>query len=106
MQSKISKILFGVSFIPYLWLVIGSIVNAINGVSTGFFGDQTPSYGAEGYAISFVFTFFVLWYVFIACLLCQIIILLIEKIKKKSKIKLYVIGMIIIYIIGVIPLLF
>lgn len=44
MKSKISKILFGVSFIPYLWLVIGSIVNAINGVSTGFFGDQTPNY--------------------------------------------------------------
>lgn len=105
MKSKLSNILFWCSFIPYILLVIFSFVNSINGVSAGFFGDQTLVYGAEGYAISFVFTFFVLWYVFIACLLCQIIILLIEKLKKKSKIKLYVIGMIIIYIIGDIHLI-
>ena len=105
MKSKLSNILFWCSFIPYILLVIFSFVNSINGVSTGFFGDLTLVYGAEGYAISFVFTFFVLWYVFIACLLCQIVILLIEKLKKKSKIKLYVIGMIIIYIIGDIHLI-
>lgn len=105
MKSKLSNILFWCSFIPYILLVIFSFVNSINGVSAGFFSDQTLVYGAEGYAISFVFTFFVLWYVFIACLLCQIVILLIEKLKKKSKIKLYVIGMIIIYIIGDIHLI-
>jgi len=62
-------------------------------------------YGAEAYSIAFVFTFLLLWFVFVACLICQIIILLIEKIKKKSKIKLYVIGMIIIYAIGDIMLI-
>jgi len=62
-------------------------------------------YGAEAYSIAFVFTFLLLWFVFVACLICQIIILLIEKIKKKAKIKLYVIGMIIIYAIGDIMLI-
>jgi hypothetical protein len=62
-------------------------------------------YGAEAYSIAFVFTFLLLWFVFVACLICQIIILLIEKIKKKSEIKLYVIGMIIIYAIGDIMLI-
>ena len=105
MKSKLNKVLFWASFIPYLLLVINSFVSAINGTSVGFFGDNTMYYGAKAYSIAFVFTFLLLWFVFVACLICQIIILLIEKIKKKSKIKLYVIGMIIIYAIGDIMLI-
>lgn len=105
MKSKLNKVLFWASFIPYLLLVMNSFVSAINGTSVGFFGDNTMYYGAEAYSIAFVFTFLLLWFVFVAFLICQIIILLIEKIKKKSKIKLYVIGMIIIYAIGDIMLI-
>lgn len=105
MKSKFNKILFWCSFIPYILLVVFSFVNSISGVSVGFFGDDTLNYGQEGYSISFIFTFFQLWYIFIACLICQIVILLIEKLKRKSKVKLYVIGMIIIYIIGDIHLI-
>lgn len=106
MKNKLNKILFWITFIPYLLLVINSLINAINGISVGFYGDDTLYYGSEGYSISFVFAFLEFWYILVACLICQIIILLIEKIKKKSKIKPYMLGMLIIYVLGSVLLIF
>lgn len=106
MKNKFSAIIFWISFVPYVLLVASSLRSAIVGVSYNFFGDQTLHYGPESYSYSFVFTFLMLWYIFAACLICQIIILLIEKFKNKTKIKLYVLGMLIIYVLGDVLLIF
>ena len=100
MKNKSNVILFWISFIPYVMLVVTSLTSIKNGVSLGLFGDQTLHYGLEAYSTTFIITFFRLWYIFAACLICQIIILLIEKFKNKTKIKLYVLGMFIIYVLG------
>jgi len=106
MKSKSSFSVFLVSFIPYIALVVYSFFASIEGVSVGFFGDQTLRYGADGYSIAFILMFLFLWYVFVACLIVQIVILLIEKIRHKTKIHKYVIGMISVYLIGDIYLFF
>jgi len=98
MKNKSNKILFWTLFIPYVLLVADSLKSAVNGISV--FSDQPLHYGTEAYFDCFIFTFFRLWYIFVACLICQIIILLIEKFKNKTKIKLYVLGMFIIYVLG------
>ena len=106
MKNKSNVILFWISFIPYVMLVVTSLTSIKNGVSLGLFGDQTLHYGLEAYSTTFIITFFRLWYIFVACLICQIIILLIEKCKNKTKIKLYVLGMFIIYVLGDVLLYF
>ena len=104
MKNKSNKILFWISFIPYVMLIVTSLTSIKNGVSLGLFGNQTLHYGLEAYSTTFIITFFRLWYIFVACLICQIIILLIEKFKNKTKIKLYVLRMFIIYVLGDVPL--
>lgn len=104
MKNKFNAILFWISFVPYVLLVVNSLVSAINGISV--FSDQPLHYGTEAYFDCFVFTFFRLWYIFAACLICQIIILLIEKFRNKAKIKPYILGMCIIYLLGDVLLLF
>ena len=106
MKNKSNVILFWISFIPYVMLIVTSLTSIKNGVSLGLFGDQTLHYGLEAYSTTFIITFFRLWYIFVACLFCQIIILLIEKCKNKTKIKLYVLGMFIIYVLGDVLLFF
>ena len=96
MKNKSNKILFWSLFIPYVLLVANSLKSAVNGISV--FSEL--HYGIEAYFDCFIFTFFIFWYIFVACLICQIIILLIEKFKNKTKIKLYVLGMFIIYVLG------
>ncbi len=105
MKNKSNIILFWISFIPYVRLVVTSLINIKNGVSLGLFGDQTLHYGLEAYSTTFIITFFRLWYIFAACLICQIIVLLIEKFKNKAKITPYVLGMLLIYVLGDVLLL-
>jgi len=102
MKNKVNAIFFWISFIPYVLLVVYSLKSAVYGIS---FLDSML-YGVEAYSTYFIFTFFRLWHRFTACLIYQIIVLLIEKFRCKAKIKPYILGMCIIYLLGNIILLF
>lgn len=104
MKNKFNIVFFWISFVPYVSLVVRSLINIKNGISYGLFGSETIYYGLEAYSSTFILTFFRLWYIFTACLICQGIILLIEKFRNKTKIKPYILGMFIIYLLGDIPL--
>lgn len=89
---------FYVLFIPYILLVISGLIGAFNGVSPGFFGDQTLRYGAEAFQIIIVFRLVALWFFWGFCILTQIVLIILEKIKKKGAIKSWVISMLVVYI--------
>lgn len=100
MKNKFNAILFWISFVPYVLLAAESLKNISYG--TSFFSEA--HYGLEAYSTTFIITFFRFWYIFTACLICQCIILLVEKFRNKTKIDPYILGMFIIYLLGDIPL--
>ena len=93
------KKFFYTLFIPYILLVISGVIGAFCGVSPGFFGDQTLRYGAEAFEISIVFRLIGFWFIWLFCLIAQIVLLIMEKIKNKGAIKNWIISMVVVYII-------
>lgn len=99
----IPKILYWLLFTPYILLTLASFSAAFTGTS---FMNGDKVYGGEAYAMLFILCFLFFWYVFVGCLLGQIVILIIEKVKHKTPLKPYLIGMLLIYFAGDIMLFF
>ncbi len=106
MKGNTSSGLFKISFAPYILLIIYSIYSSIIGISAGFFGSSKLYYGFEGYSTAFIFTIYLFWYIFAACLVIQFGTLIYEKIRYKSKVWKCILSMIGIYLAGCIWLFF
>ena len=94
-----TKTFFYALFIPYILLVISGVIGAFCGVSPGFFGDQTLRYGAEAFEIIIIFRLIGFWFIWAFCLIAQIVLLILEKIKNKGAIKNWILSMMAVYII-------
>lgn len=94
-----TKTFFNALFIPYILLVISGVIGAFCGVSPGFFGDQTLRYGAEAFEIIIVFRLIGFWFIWVFCLIAQIVLLILEKRKNKGAIKNWIVNMMVVYII-------
>lgn len=97
-MTSTTKVIFYLLFIPYVLLVMFGVINAFNGISVGFFGDQSLRYGTEAFLVTIIFILVGRWYIWGLCLLLQIASLVIEKIKNKGAIKVCIISMMVVYI--------
>jgi len=94
-----TKIIFYLLFIPYIFLIIFGVISSFCGISIGFFGDQSLSYGPDAFAAVIIFSLMGNWYIFVFCLIIQIALLVREKIKNKGTIKRCVLSMMDVYIL-------
>lgn len=56
MKEKVLKIIYKISFLPYIGILIFGIYGAFFGTATGFFGDQTLTYGFDAFWTVVVFS--------------------------------------------------
>lgn len=94
-----TKIMFYLLFIPYVLLVVFGVISAFAGISIGFFGDQSLSYGMEAFLAVIIFNLVGRWYIWVLCLIGQIALLVIEKIKNKGAVKVWIVNMVVVYIV-------
>lgn len=86
-------------FIPYILIVLYGVISAFGGICIGFFCDQSLSYGTDAYLAVVIFTLLGRWYLPVPCLILQIVLLILEKVKNKGTIRYCIISMPVVYVI-------
>lgn len=54
-KDNILKMLLIISLLPFILILLRSIYSIFFGITVGFFGNQTPTYGFEAFEIGIVF---------------------------------------------------
>ena len=88
MKDKVLKIILVITSLPFICILIEAIHAIFFGVSVGFFGDQTLTYGFDAFWICIVFRVMLLLQIGILpiCIIYQLFYLIRHLVKKhKSK---------------------
>lgn len=95
-----TKVFFYALFVPYLLLILFGVISSFSGICIGFFGDQSLDYGTDAFSAVFVFGLIGCWYLWLLCLIIQIVLLVKEKADNKGTVKKCVLHMILVYFVS------
>lgn len=86
MKDKVLKVVLIISSLPFIGILIKGVYAAFFGISIGFFGVETKTYGFDGFWASIVFTSILLIQnaIIPICLIYQLFYLIRHLIKKEK----------------------